>query len=66
MLDAFELSGDDSGWAHLGTFGSYYTKLQPDSHALSVYHSKNHPKRRVVSPNRTSVAVGPRIASIDR
>jgi hypothetical protein len=20
----------DSGWAHLGTFGSYLTKLQPD------------------------------------
>ena len=30
MLDALELSGDDSGWAHLGTFGSYLTKLQPD------------------------------------
>lgn len=25
-----ELSGDDAGWAHLGTFGSYLTKLQPD------------------------------------
>jgi hypothetical protein len=30
MLDALELPGDDSGWAHLGTFGSYLTKLQPD------------------------------------
>jgi hypothetical protein len=30
MLDALELSGDDSGGAHLGTFGSYLTKLQPD------------------------------------
>jgi hypothetical protein len=30
MLDALELSSDDSGWAHLGTFGSYLTKLQPD------------------------------------
>jgi len=30
MLDALELSGDDAGWAHLGTFGSYLTKLQPD------------------------------------
>ena len=30
MLDALELSGDDAGWAHLGTFGSYLTKLQPE------------------------------------
>jgi len=30
MLDALELSGDDAGWAHIGTFGSYLTKLQPD------------------------------------
>jgi len=30
MLDALELSGDDAGWAHLGTFGSYLTKLKPD------------------------------------
>lgn len=30
MLDALEESADDSGWANLGTFGSYLTKLQPD------------------------------------
>ncbi len=30
MLDAIEQSSDDAGWAHLGTFGSYLTKLQPD------------------------------------
>ena len=30
MLDALEQSSDDGGWAHLGTFGSYLTKLQPD------------------------------------
>jgi uncharacterized LabA/DUF88 family protein len=30
VLDALEQSSDDSGWAHLGTFGSYLTKLQPD------------------------------------
>lgn len=30
VLDALEQSYDDSGWAHLGTFGSYLTKLQPD------------------------------------
>lgn len=30
ILDALEQSSDDTGWAHLGTFGSYLTKLQPD------------------------------------
>ncbi|MDQ1246105.1 MAG: hypothetical protein QG597_472 [Actinomycetota bacterium] len=30
MLDALEESADDAGWANLGTFGSYLTKLQPD------------------------------------
>jgi hypothetical protein len=30
MLDALEQSSDDTGWAHLATFGSYLTKLQPD------------------------------------
>jgi len=30
ILDALEQSSDDAGWAHLGTFGSYLTKLQPD------------------------------------
>ncbi|WP_223271976.1 NYN domain-containing protein [Pandoraea pnomenusa] len=30
MLSALEQSSDESGWAHLGTFGSYLTKLQPD------------------------------------
>lgn len=30
VLDALEQSSDDTGWAHLGTFGSYLTKLQPD------------------------------------
>lgn len=30
VLAALEQSVDDSGWAHLGTFGSYLTKLQPD------------------------------------
>jgi uncharacterized LabA/DUF88 family protein len=30
ILEALELASDDSGWAHLGTFGSYLTKLQPD------------------------------------
>jgi hypothetical protein len=30
VLSALEHSIDDSGWAHLGTFGSYLTKLQPD------------------------------------
>ncbi|MCE5263693.1 MAG: NYN domain-containing protein [Deltaproteobacteria bacterium] len=30
VLTALEQSTDDTGWAHLGTFGSYLTKLQPD------------------------------------
>ncbi|MFP5445332.1 MAG: NYN domain-containing protein [Betaproteobacteria bacterium] len=30
VLEALELSSDDSGWAHLGTFGGYLTKLQPE------------------------------------
>lgn len=30
VMQALESSVDDSGWAHLGTFGSYLTKLQPD------------------------------------
>lgn len=30
ILAALEQSTDDTGWAQLGTFGSYLTKLQPD------------------------------------
>jgi len=30
ILSALDQSSDDTGWAHLGTFGSYLTKLQPD------------------------------------
>lgn len=30
VLSALEQSADDSGWAHIGTFGSYLTKLKPD------------------------------------
>lgn len=30
VLRALEQSTDDAGWAQLGTFGSYLTKLQPD------------------------------------
>ena len=30
VLTALEQSTDESGWAYLGTFGSYLTKLQPD------------------------------------
>ncbi|MBI5589173.1 MAG: NYN domain-containing protein [Deltaproteobacteria bacterium] len=30
VLSALEQSIDDTGWAHLGTFGSYLNKLQPD------------------------------------
>lgn len=30
MLAALGESSDENGWAHLGTFGSYLTRLQPD------------------------------------
>ena len=30
VLTALEQSIDDAGWAHLGTFGGYLNKLQPD------------------------------------
>lgn len=30
VLEALEKASDDTGWAHLGTFGSYLLKLQPD------------------------------------
>lgn len=30
VVTALEQSVDDTGWANLGTFGSYLTKLQPD------------------------------------
>ncbi|OBS08755.1 NYN domain-containing protein [Acidihalobacter prosperus] len=30
VLEALEQASDDSGWANLGTFGSYLNKLQPD------------------------------------
>ncbi len=30
LMEALEKSSDDHGWAHLGTFGSYLQKIQPD------------------------------------
>jgi len=30
LMEALDRSVDDSGWAHLGTFGSYLQKIQPD------------------------------------
>ncbi|MDR3212876.1 MAG: NYN domain-containing protein [Azoarcus sp.] len=30
VLEALEKAGDDTGWTHLGSFGSYLAKLQPD------------------------------------
>jgi NYN domain-containing protein/OST-HTH/LOTUS domain-containing protein len=30
LLEALDKSVDDTGWAHLGTFGSYLQKIQPD------------------------------------
>lgn len=30
LIEALEKSADESGWSHLGTFGSYLQKIQPD------------------------------------
>lgn len=40
VLEALEQSADDSGWAHLGTFGSYLTKLKPDFDSRLYGHKK--------------------------
>ena len=40
LLTALEQATDDSGWAHLGTFGSYLTKLQPDFDSRLYGHKK--------------------------
>jgi len=37
---AVEQASDDSGWAHLGTFGSYLTKLRPDFDSRSFGFKK--------------------------
>jgi len=40
VLTALEQSTDDAGWAQLGTFGSYLTKLQPDFDARLYGYKK--------------------------
>ncbi len=40
MLSALEQSTDDNGWAQLGTFGSYLTKLQSDFDPRSYGYKK--------------------------
>ena len=40
VLDALAQSVDETGWAHLGTFGHYLTKLQPDFDARLFGHRK--------------------------
>jgi hypothetical protein len=40
VLTALEQSSDDAGWAHLGTFGSYLTKLQPDFDSRNYGYKK--------------------------
>lgn len=40
ILDALEQSSDDSGWAHLGTLGSYLAKLQPDFDSRNFGYKK--------------------------
>jgi hypothetical protein len=37
---ALEQASDDSGWAHLGTFGSYLNKLRPDFDSRSFGYKK--------------------------
>lgn len=40
ILEALAQSSDETGWAHLGTFGSYLTKLQPDFDPRMFGHRK--------------------------
>ncbi len=40
LLDALEQSSDESGWVHLGPFGSYLTKVQPDFDSRLYGHKK--------------------------
>ena len=40
VLEALAQSSDETGWAHLGTFGSYLTKLQPDFDPRMFGHRK--------------------------
>ena len=40
ILTALEQSSDDSGWAHLATFGNYLIKLQPDFDARLYGYKK--------------------------
>lgn len=37
---ALDQASDDSGWAHLGTFGSYLTKLRPDFDSRNYGYKK--------------------------
>ena len=40
VLDALEQSSDDSGWANLGTFGSYLNKLKSDFDSRTYGYKK--------------------------
>lgn len=40
ILEALAQSSDETGWAHLGTFGHYLTKLQPDFDSRMFGHRK--------------------------
>lgn len=40
VLEALSQSSDETGWANLGTFGSYLTKLQPDFDPRMFGHRK--------------------------
>lgn len=40
FIQALEKACDETGWAHLGTFGSYLTKIQPDFDARIFGYKK--------------------------
>jgi OST-HTH/LOTUS domain len=40
FVQALEQASDDRGWAHLGKFGSYLTKLRPDFDARNFGYKK--------------------------
>jgi len=40
LIEALEKSADESGWSHLGTFGSYLQKIQPDFDSRLHGHKK--------------------------
>lgn len=62
MVQALEQAGDESGWAHLGVFGSYLTKLQPDFDPRLYGHKKlsdlvkTHPEIFILEERQSAVS----------